>query len=349
MDISSLSGEQILAIPALQPERLFVTPDLMPVRYKELAKRWHPDLPKGDEDVFKHIAILHTQAKHLIDTDNWQIPGEFSFASEGKRYALRYFKTFDFELGKVYLSDTRVTYVIRNEFADLVATARKIVRDFEFPDKETKDVMMRYLPVIKDVFKTADNIIVMIDKPNDLIRMRDLVEHLGGQIDPKHVAWMVSRMLNHASYLEVTKLSHNDFSLDTLFVCPEHHTICILGGWWYATKVGEKLSALPQRTISNAPSDVIRKKMASVGIDAELVRLTGRELLGKRELLGNANGIHLINGTIPGPMVNWLRLASRGSPVKDYTEWREKILMESFGPRKFVKMNVAASEIYSAT
>lgn len=340
-DVSTLSGEQILAIPAFEPERLFATPDLMPARYKELARRWHPDLPRGNEEVFKHISILHDQAKHLIDTDNWQIPGEFSFVTDdGKRYTLKYFKMFEFELGKAYLSETRVTYVIRNEFADLVENAKRTISGLEFPDKETEDVMRRYLPVIKEMFKTNDSIILMIEKPADLIRMRDLLDHQGGQIDPKHVAWMVSRMLNHASYLEVTKLSHNDFSLDTLFVCPEHHTICVLGGWWYATKIGEKLSAMPQRTINNAPSDVIHSKEASVSIDAELVRLTGRELLG------NANGIHLTTGTIPAPMVNWLRLASRGSPVKDYREWREKTLMDSFGPRKFIKMNVATPQVY---
>jgi hypothetical protein len=340
--VTALSGTQILAIPTFEPERLFELPELVSSKYKELALRWHPDLPSGDEAVFKHIVALHEQAKHRVVTDAWHVPGRYSFTDlDGKSYALHYFKTFDFELGKAYLSDTRVTYVIRDEFADLVDNAKRIIAGLRFPDKATEDVMRRYLPQIKSVYRSADSTIVMIDKPADLIRMRDLLEHLGGKIDATHVAWMVSRMLNHASFFEVTGLSHNDLSLDTLFVCPEHHTVCVLGGWWYAALTGEKLKALPQRTISNAPNDVLRTKLASVGTDAELVRLTGRELLG------NGNGIHLTKNTaIPAAMVSWLRLSGKGSPVKDYTEWREKILMASFGPRKFVKMLVTASEVY---
>lgn len=335
---STLSSEQILAIA--QPELLFGSPDKMPDIYRELARTWHPDLSSGDKQVFQHIVALHDQAKHLVSTNTWQTPGELSFDSNGKSYALRYFKSFDFELGKVYLSDTRVTYVIHNEFTDLAQNAIKIITALRFPDKATQDVMFRYLPVIKGVYQTADNIIVMIDKPADLIRMRDLLDHLGGAIDPKHVAWMVSRMLNHTSYLEWAALSHNDLSLDTLFICPEQHTVCVLGGWWYATRVGDRLSALPQRTINHAPNEVITSKKASLLTDAELIRLTGRELLG------NANGVHLTKTNIPPPMVNWLRLASSGSPMKDYAEWREKILMGSFGPRKFVKLLVTTSEVY---
>lgn len=334
---TNLSDDQILAID--EPERLFERPELISSIYHELARRWHPDLPSGNEDVFKHIAILHDRA---IKLTTWQIPGEFSFVTtDSKKYVLHFFKSFDFELGRAYLSDTRITYVIRNEFADLAEDAVKIISNLSFPDKKTEDVMRMYLPKVVDTFKTSDNIIVMIDKPADLIRMRDLLDHLGGKIDPKHVAWMVSRMLNHASYLEISKLSHNDFSLDTLYVCPEHHTVCVVGGWWYAKALGEKLKALPQRTISNAPSDILKLKLANISMDAELVRLTGRELLG------NANGIHLAkNSNIPSSMVNWLRLTGKGSPIEDYQEWRERILKVSFGPRKFIKLLVTAPEVY---
>ena len=257
---------------------------------------------------------------------------------------LRYFKTFDFELGQVYLSEHRITYVIKSEFVDLAKHAVKIIGDLRFPDKETKEVMARYLPVIKNVYETSNGIIVMIDKPADLIRMRDLRDYCGGKIDPKHVAWIVSRMLNHASYFEWAKLSHNDLSMDTLFVCPEHHTVCILGGWWYATPIDTKLAALPQRTISNAPSEVIKTKLASLITDNELIRLTGRELLG------NANGIYLeADKNIPKPMVSWIRLPGCGSAIKDYALWRDHVLPDSFGPRKFVKMPIMASDVYPPT
>ena len=139
----------------------------------------------------------------------------------------------------------------------------------------------------------------------------------------------------------MAQISHNDLSLDTLFVCPEHHTVCVLGGWWYASTIGKKLKALPQRTIINAPSVLINSKLAMLETDPELVRLTGRELLG------NANGVHLMLDTsIPRGLVSWLRLPGRGHAIKDYAEWRDKILPDSFGPRKFVKMTITTEDVY---
>lgn len=341
IDARMLSGPQILTIPDEEPERLFGKPDLVSDLYRELAKKWHPDHLGGDGAIFTHINVLHLAAKEHIRAGTWHIPGELTFVADGKTYALRYFKRFDFELGVAYLSQTKITYVVRKEFADLVEHACKVIKTFHFPDDATREVMIRYLPTISGCYETADSVVVMIDKPADLIRMRDLRDHCGGKMDPKHVAWMISRMLNHTSYFEWAKLTHNDLSLDTLFVCPEHHTVCILGGWWYSMPVGDRLKAMPQRTINHASSEVMKKKLAALQTDPELVRLSARELLG------NANGVHLmIDKSIPSTMVNWLRISSQGSAVKDYAIWRDKILPDSFGPRKFVKMEIKADQVY---
>jgi hypothetical protein len=339
-DVTTLTGSQILGIPVSEPERLFGRPEMVEPGYKALARLWHPD-KGGDADIFAYINILHDQAKHLIGADTWHTPGQLTFKAAGKTYHLHYFKSFDFEMGKAYMSQTRITYVIPKENADLVANAREIIKGIEYPDDETRRVMVRYLPKIVDEYETADSILLMIDKPADLIRMRDLLEYFGGKIDPRHVAWMISRMLHHASFLELVNIAHNDFSLDTLFVCPEHHTVCILGGWWYATKIGKKPIALPQRTINFGPSELITKKKAMLGTDPELARLTGRELLG------DTSGIRLtLDPNIPPPIVEWLRISGRGSALQDYTHWREKILSGSYGPRKFVKMEVSEKDIY---
>jgi hypothetical protein len=47
-------------------------------------------------------------------------------------------------------------------------------------------------------------------------------------------------------------------------------------------------------------------------------------------------------------MVNWLRLPSSGDAVKDYQIWSKKILDDSFGKRKFVKMELTSKDLYAA-
>jgi hypothetical protein len=344
IDVLTLAGSKILSIPDMEPERLFGRPDLVHDRYKSLAKKWHPDnKDTGHNGVFQHINILHEKAKKLVEEGKWHVPGELSFKTKaGKEYVLRYFKSFDFDLGKAYLSDTRITYVFRKEFADLAENANKMIEGLKYPDKKTEEVMVRYMPSIKGYYETADEVIMMIDKPSDLIRMRDLLEFSKGKVDPKHVAWMLSRMFHHASYFEVTQFSHQDLSLDTLFVCPEHHTVCVLGGWWYATPFGRKPIALPSRTINNAPSELLAEKLAMRGTDSELIKLTARELLG------NANGIHLVlDKEIPSQMTNWLRISGKRSAIDDYTQWREKVVLDSFGKRKFRIMPISAKDVYT--
>jgi hypothetical protein len=342
IDVMTLAGSKILGID--EPEILFGSPNLVHERYKELAKKWHPDnKDTGHNGVFAHINILHTKAKQLIEDGKWHVPGELSFKTKaGKEYVLRYFKTFDFDLGKAYLSDTRITYVIKKEFADLAENANKMIGALKYQDKEEEKVISIYMPSIKGYYETSDEVILMIDKPADLIRMRDLLEYSKGKIDPRHVAWMISRMLHHASYFQWGGFSHNDLSMDTLFVCPEHHSVCVLGGWWYTTEFGKKPIALPTRTIDNAPSEFISKKLAVSGTDPELIRLTAREILG------NGNGIHLVNDPeIPKSLTSWLRISGHGSALEDYTQWRDKIVLDAFGKRKFRVMPISAKDVYS--
>ena len=60
LDVMALTGSKILAIPEIEPERLFGKPDMVHDRYKALARKWHPDNPTtGDGDVFLHINLLN--------------------------------------------------------------------------------------------------------------------------------------------------------------------------------------------------------------------------------------------------------------------------------------------------
>jgi hypothetical protein len=339
-DILTFTGSKILTIE--EPEILFGKPILIEERFKSLAKKWHPDSPTGDTEIFQHINKLHVKAKELAAKGSWHIPGEFTFKSGGSEYVLRYFKSYDFDLGKAYMSESRLTYVFAKEFTDLAENAKKMIESLKFQDKKTEEVMRLYLPNIVGYYETDNGAILMIDKPKDLVRMRDVLDFYKGKVDPRHVAWMVSRMIHHASYFQWMNISHGDLSIDSLYICPELHTVCVLGGWWYATPIGEKPKALPSRTISNLPSEFLKNKLSTFGTDPELVRLTAREMLG------NANGIHLVSDTnIPKSMTNWLRVSGKGDASDDYAQWLEKIVISSFGKREFHIMPITSKDVYT--
>ena len=51
-------------------------------------------------------------------------------------------------------------------------------------------------------------------------RVSDFGGHFGGSLDPKHVAWIVSGMLNICCFLRINHKVHGDISLDNYFVHP---------------------------------------------------------------------------------------------------------------------------------
>lgn len=64
-------------------------------------------------------------------------------------------------------------------------------------------------------------------------------------------------------------------------------------------------------------------------------------------MLGDSTGVYLNKNTsLPKRLVSWLRDASMGNSFKDYGTWMNDVLKESFGVRRFIKMDLTANDIY---
>ena len=343
LDLNTITKDQILGIEEYEPEKLFSGPDKISLEYRELAKKFHPDnLVTGDEDTFQHLYALKEKASHKVTAGEWHIPGLLELSGkDGKTYRVRYLKEFNFGLGRAFIANSFVAYLFDPMFEDQANHAYKVIPNFPYPHPAVKQEMEFRLTKIKQRVVTTKGILLLLEKPNDTIRLVDLVDHFKGSIDPKHTAWILTRLYSICCYLEKVGLTHNDISLDTVFVQPANHTAHLIGGWWFSSKIGTKMQKKQSgRTVAFAPRSVVTSKIADIKTDLELVRLTGRELLG------DDSGSKLINNTtIPKPLVNWLRLASTGSAESDYKLW-EDCLIQSFGARRFVKLEVQSTDIY---
>ena len=181
---------------------------------------------------------------------------------------------------------------------------------------------------------------MVLPKAADMILLDDLLEHLGGAIDARHVGWIGSSLQNLACYFEYAEIVHQDISPRNVFVSPENHSVVLLGGWWYANRAGGRIFALPNRTINVAPADVLRNKRVDARIDLELIRQTGRELLGE-----NGSAPIKTNEKIPAAMARWFNGATSGSAVADYKLWKNVLEMD-FGASRFIRLDVEPSQIY---
>lgn len=316
------------------------------IKYAQLIKDWHPDVnqsPKANE-VFIHIKGLYDQAIQMIKNGSWIAPGEIQFKDKHSitTYRMKYHKHHLFELGDMYVNDTSVMYVLDEQYKLLVSYAKDTIKNFKFSSNKMRLDNEKYLPPTPKIFETKDNKIgFVVKKSEDLLFLRDVKEKLQGMENrDRHVAWILSTLYNLSCYLGYTGLCHNAISVDNYFISPQFHSGMLLGGWWYSVKNKTKMRAVPPGTYNLLPPDIKASKIADHRIDQELIKEIGRELLGDK------TGVRLLSmKTAPIPMISWLRCSSNGSAVENYRIWN-KVLEESFGKKKFVKMELDSKMLY---
>ena len=340
-----LGAEQILNIPEDQPDRLFSAADKVDAEYKALAKRWHPDLG-GDAKVLAHINVLKSKVP-MVKT--WRVfavddltPGMLNITTDaGKSLRIGYRRKHSFALGSIYTGGGHTTHLIDAAHKPLFDRAVQKIKGITYKDDALRKGNEPYMPSIVSEFKAGDQLGLTLKKNGDQILLADLLKHTG-PLDPRHVAWIISRCYSSACFFWLQRYVHCDFSPSTLYVCPEHHTVSPLGGWWFAFKEDESIEALPKRTVDAINPRTLRDKTANIGITLELIKALGRELLGDQ------SGAKLqFNRALPEAMVRWLLLPATVEPIKEYKIWQDKILLDSFGPRKFTRLEVTEADVYN--
>ena len=346
-DFSSLTADALLAIPEDRPERLFRGSfDDVKKAYRLLAMKWHPDRNRdpGARAVFQHIARMVEQAEKKIALGDWPCRGSVQLASsDDKAYEINYLRRHRFELGTMYVANSVVAFEVDRAHADLVQHAERAIQAFHYADDRMREQIARHLPAFPftKAFQTATAYVIVMRKTPDLLLLRDVLEHFGGRLDPRHVAWVVSSLLNMCCYFQYAGITHNALSPDTCFMSPTGHSVTILGGWWYAARSDERLVAAPARTLEWAPHELQITGQADIRTDLELVRALGRELLG--DISGTRLGRE---SAAKQAMINWLRLPASDNPIEEYRTWRDQVLHDSFGARRFAELPLTQSDIY---
>ena len=337
-DFANLTAAALLAIPGDRPERLFEgSADDVKRHYRRLAMAWHPDRNRDPSApaVFQHIRRLYEMTA---------CRGPLTLAAiDGKTYELDVLRRHPFELGTMYVANTVVAFAVDRAHADLVRRAERMIGNLRYADDGMRRQIACHLPPYPfcGAFQTdSAYVIVMRKRPGDLL-LRDVLDHVGGRLDPRHVAWVVSSLLNLCCYFQYAGITHNALSPDTCFMSPAGHSVAVLGGWWYAAQTGERMVAAPAGTIAWAAHDLMDTGRADIRTDLGLVRAIGRELLG------DITGVRLArDSAAPRAMIDWLRLPASNDPIEEYRTWRTQVLHDSFGARRFVELPLTQSDIY---
>ena len=208
--------------------------------------------------------------------------------------------------------------------------------------RKMEDQFKQYLPQLLKVVHTCEGTLVVFCKKKEELLLKDLLVSLDNNLDPRHVAWIISSLYNVVCFLNYNNIVHNAISLDTMFISPKGHYGVLLGGWWYATDEGKPLIGLPKRTIEKTKAIRDGAKIAKFTTDLELIRALGRDLLN--DPAGNKL---LRNKCIPKPLAIWLCCAaSLDNAMKEYSSWN-KVLDDSWGKRVYYNLDVTEQNVYN--
>lgn len=338
-----MNAAAILAIPLDQPERLFRAKERVNAEYRELAKFWHPDLNKTDEagDVFAHIGRLKDAALARAAKGIWTPPGRIEITDRyGKRFWIKYRARRKFEMGEMLIGMGIITFIIPRAHEELVLNGLQQIGRIRYPSKDFQKSLERYMPKVERAFETKDDWVVCIRKEPHEVLLADLIAHLGGRIDPKHTAWIISSLLNLACFLEVSNMTLNAISPSTAFVSPQKHAVSLYGGWWYAQKGGGLLTHLPQETLSLASPRLKALKIAQHELDLSSIKAIGRACLGDL-----AGGSLRVRSDIPSALSQFLLLPPAKTALAEYEGW-PKVLEDSFGPRRYHELKITGDDVY---
>jgi len=329
------SAETILSMTPIQARQLFPgDADAIARRFRELALAWHPDR-NGSPDatrVFAHITTLHAAAtkKPVIEERIFE-------TIRGKQFRMRWRRRHIGPLGEVLVGDSFIAHIVPADLDDL--SLRAAAFRPRFADDAMRREMARFLPRIETVLETAEGWVFIEHKGSDQALLADLATL--APLHPRHAAWIATRMVNLACWLQWSGVAHGAIGPETLLVSPFKHSVSLTGPFLCAGGFGAAPSVLPERTLDVAPGYAASGARLDERLDPELVRLT------LRELLGDPAGTRLAaDPDFPKPFAAWL-LTPAASARADFVAW-ERAREASFGRQRFMRWNVDIAAMMAA-
>jgi hypothetical protein len=334
-----MTADELLAVAPYDARRLFPgTAADVAARFRQLALAWHPDrnAARNAAAVFAHISALHRVAEQSLADDG---PAQTLFETiDGRQFRLGWRVRHVTDYGEILIGDRHIAQIVPKDLSDLAKRAD----DFRprFADDEMKAEMSRALPDRIATLDTAEGHVFVESKAPDQILMRDLLRL--GPIDPRHVAWMATRLVNIACWLQWAGVAHGAIGPETLLVSPANHSVALTGPFLCAGPFGSPPAALPERTLACAPRYAASGAVLDERLDPDMVRLT------LRELLGDPAGVRLTSDPdFSKPFASWLMVPPEDGARSDFAAW-ERARDASFGARRFVNWDVDIAALMAA-
>lgn len=308
--------------------------------YQQLVRKYHPDVSglerKAADQLYIRINRFYQEAENRLQDINKtiRVSKEFVTAS-GVTKRISYLRESSFELGVQYIGSSIVSYEFFGNGKKYAENARENLGTLKYSDSGMADEFSKCVPKFVDLLDLKNgNSLLVLEKAPGYFRLQDILNCYPDGIPDRHVAWIVSRLLNLCCFFKSLNLSSNGISLDNCFINPEFHALTLVGGWWYSVGIGEPMLGT-KKEIYNLMTPLLKtEKRGSSLTDIESVKYLGRYLIK--------------NQPVPDSFEAWLNGGSTLSPFEEFQRWDDS-LTESYGSHQFIPMELAEADVYHAT
>lgn len=352
--VISLPAKTLLAVKS--PSDLYPNDEAQAkLLFQRLSSKWHPDKASGEPqavEVFQHVKSLYEKAVEQIKAGIWGGLHSVKFELKDSIIEASYLRKDEvLGFGDVYVGKRNVYYKTSKDNSDLVSLWRANISSLEVGSKlkpGSEKVFESTLKAVPNQYMLEgvdSGILVRVEKPAGYFCLKHVLEKaqigpgVPSGLDPKHVAWILSRLYNLACLMQLSNVANIGISTSSVYISPVAHDVALLDGWQYASKFDSKAFAAPVKTLKHCPT------LADTGIVNPSHVLALIKAVG-RECLGDPIGVNLQKRKdVPSSVTKWLNSPAGDNCYKEFAKW-SKARDDGFGPRKFVEWNLKESDVY---
>lgn len=341
MDVRDYSANKILMIS--NPGDLFTGPTEFHSEYRDLVKFWHPDVSDDPSasDVIKKLNELYKSAKDMASRGTWSKTGRVRIPAN-KPIDINYIFDYDFPFGHTYICRNSLIYHFYGKYLKFADRYEKAVKGLRYADSSMKDRMRYFVPEIYNTIDVSDGRLILINKNSRLIRLRDVLSSYNGKLPHRHMAWIVSSLLNIVCFINYNGITNNGIDLDSYYIDPTDHNGTLYGGWWFTVEESSPLVGVSREVFEVMPARAKAEKIGRIQTDLEAIKLIGRQLIDDKYGM-NIKGR---DKDIPECIIEFLNSLSHDTAYDEYSSW-SRALDTGYGKREFVNMDIRAEDIYS--
>ena len=252
--------------------------------YRDLCKKYHPDTFADDRanDIISALTKLYNNAIKAIETGTWEKSNFIAIkTTKGTTLNINYLYHRVFELGEYYVCNQHIIYIFDFNKKKYYNNYIKQINKISYKDKKMEKYFKNLFPQVISEYNTLDNKhIIVISKTEDVYPLRAVIENVfNGEIPDKHLAWMISRLINICCFLKMNGLVHNGINIDNCFVSTDFHSILLLGGWWYTTDEDAAMIGTSKDIYNIMPPLVKANKISKSITDIESIKAFGRQYI----------------------------------------------------------------------